>query len=237
MSSSPQSSMSPLIATPAFLTTLTALFPANSTLPNPALWVAGIVFAAHSLPSEVAEVYTHAVNSTTCAEEKKNTTRVFREALFKTGNLYGAPRMINSLLEVRKTMDVVGVPDEAGYRDHDMPVEKLNEAGVKMFNHTYGEGAADTRELLRGVHPDFDYFMMSLIYGPINAFLGVIDAAQTSIAMIAALIAIEAPLQVGWHEAGAIRNGASKEDVEAVKQIAEKCLMRIKEAKGEKMKS
>jgi hypothetical protein len=73
-----------------------------------------------------------------------------------------------------------------------------------------------------------DYFMMSLIYGPVNAFAGILGAAQTSFVMMSALVAIDAPLQTGWHEKGAIRNGASEEDVKAVKRIAEMCVERIR---------
>jgi hypothetical protein len=48
-----------------------------------------------------------------------------------------------------------------------------------------------------------DYFMMSLIYGPVNAFAGILGAAQTSfVMMISALDAIDAPLQTGWHKKG-----------------------------------
>jgi alkylhydroperoxidase/carboxymuconolactone decarboxylase family protein YurZ len=80
-----------------------------------------------------------------------------------------------------------------------------------------------TRVLMRG-----DYFMLSLIYGPVNAFFGILGAAQTSFVMISALVAIDSPLQIGWHEKGAVRNGASDEDMQAVKKIAELCVERIK---------
>jgi hypothetical protein len=103
-------------ATTAFLSTLTALFPTNSTLPNPAAWIAGIVFAAHNLPSETAAAYAYAVNASSCPAEASNASRVFREAVFKAGTMYGTPRMINALLEVRKEMETLGVADEGAYR-------------------------------------------------------------------------------------------------------------------------
>jgi hypothetical protein len=118
---------------------------------------------------------------------------------------------------------------------------------MDMFYRTYGRSAETTRELLKGVHSDFgtpppfpaqersgagllmekDYFLMSLIYGPVNAFAGILEAPQTSFVMISALVAIDAPLQTGWHEKGTIRNGASDEYVKAVKRIAEMCVERI----------
>jgi hypothetical protein len=53
-----------------------------------------------------------------------------------------------------------------------------------------------------------DYFMMSLIYGPVNAFAGIFGAAQTSFVMMSALVAIDAPLQTGWHEK--VRSGMAR---------------------------
>ena len=51
---------------------------------------------------------------------------------------------------------------------------------------------------------------------------------ETSFAMISALIAIDTPRQIGWHLEGAIRNGATKDEVRAVRTIA----MRIATAAG-----
>jgi hypothetical protein len=110
-----------------------------------------------------------------------------------------------------------------------------------MFYCTYGRSAETTRELLKGVHRPFahrtdervwmlmekDYFMMSLIYGPVNAFAGIIEAAQTSFVLISALVAIDALLQTGWHEKGTMRNGAGEGYVKAVQRIAEMCVERI----------
>jgi hypothetical protein len=142
-------------ATPAFMSTLTALFPADSKIPNPAAWIAGIVFAAHNLPKETAAAYSYAVNAGNCPAEASNITRVFREAVFKAGTMYGTPRMINALLAVKAEMKELGVADEGAYRDPNKTIEKLNQEGVDMFYHTYGESADTTRELLKGVHPDF----------------------------------------------------------------------------------
>jgi alkylhydroperoxidase/carboxymuconolactone decarboxylase family protein YurZ len=70
--------------------------------------------------------------------------------------------------------------------------------------------------------------MMTLVYGPIYAFSEILPDVETSFAMIAALIAIEAPLQVRWHVDGALRHGATQEEIDAVREIAESVLARIK---------
>lgn len=58
--------------------------------------------------------------------------------------------------------------------------------------------------------------------------MGATSPVETSYAMIAALIAIDTPRQIEWHLGGAIRNGATREEVRAVRAIA----MRIAKAAG-----
>lgn len=105
------------IAHSSFLSHLASLFPSTSSIPNPYGYVAGIVFAANNAPREVATVYLHAVARAAQAgggqEAETTTSRRFREALFKTTVLYGAPRMINALLEVT---NVSTVPLDGPYR-------------------------------------------------------------------------------------------------------------------------
>jgi hypothetical protein len=78
-----------------------------------------------------------------------------------------------------------------------------------------------------GILTKKDYFMTSVIYGPGNAFAGIPGAAQTILVMMSVLVAIDAPLQTGWHENGAIRNGSSEEYIKAVKRIVEMCVETI----------
>jgi hypothetical protein len=95
-------------ATPVFMRTLTALFPSDSKIPNPAAWIAGIVFAAHNVPKETAAAYSYAVNAGSCPAEASNITRIFHEAVFKAVTMYGTPRMINALLVVKAEMGRIG---------------------------------------------------------------------------------------------------------------------------------
>lgn len=72
------------------------------------------------------------------------------------------------------------------------------------------------------------YYVTSLAYGYGYAFMGATSPMETSFAMIAALIAVDTPRQIGWHLEGAIRNGATREEVRAVRAIA----MQISKAAG-----
>jgi hypothetical protein len=69
--------------------------------------------------------------------------------------MYGNPRRINALLALKAEMAEQGVADEGGYRDPNRTIETRNQEGVDMIYRTYGESADTTRELLKGVRPDF----------------------------------------------------------------------------------
>lgn len=121
--------------------------------------------------------------------------------------------------------------------------------GEELFKEIYGEKAEGVRKMLRGVHPDFgtpptppgagvhanggDYHMNSLVYGPVYAYNGILGGAETSLAMIAALVGVDAALQVSWHTDGALRHGATQEEVDAVLAIAKAVVERIAQGRRE----
>jgi len=65
-----------------------------------------------------------------------------------------------------------------------------------------------------------EIFSTVFAYGYVYSFPGVLSPAETSFAMVAALIATDVPRQIGWHLNGAVRNGASVEEVKAVREIS-----------------
>lgn len=142
-------------ASPEFLEHLAALFPSSSSRANPYHYIAGIVLAANNHFDDAAAVYTHAVSAS--SSTKVDTSRIFREALFKTGVLYGAPRMINTLLAVSAVTpaDVLEADKGVKFRDTDMDVATMTEKGYELFRETYGESSDQTIEMLQRVHPDF----------------------------------------------------------------------------------
>jgi alkylhydroperoxidase/carboxymuconolactone decarboxylase family protein YurZ len=65
-----------------------------------------------------------------------------------------------------------------------------------------------------------EYFSIALAYGYTYAFPEVLSPMETSFVMVAALIASDTPRQIDWHLKGAMRNGASRAQVQAVRQIS-----------------
>ena len=60
---------------------------------------------------------------------------------------------------------------------------------------------------------------MAIGYGFAYNHLDVVDQLQTSYSIVAALIAMDTPKQIGWHLANCKRGGASLEEVKAVKVL------------------
>ncbi|KAK0452750.1 uncharacterized protein EV420DRAFT_1482057 [Desarmillaria tabescens] len=65
-----------------------------------------------------------------------------------------------------------------------------------------------------------EFFSTTFAYGHTYSFFDVVSPAETSFTMVAALIANDTPRQVDWHLRGSVRNGATLDEVKAVRQIA-----------------
>jgi hypothetical protein len=118
--------------------------------------------------------------------------------------------------------------------------QEIDAAGQAYFDSTYGDITADVQPMLRSIYPDLgtctmpiytsapapefdhptEHFTIKLGYGYVYAFLKVTSAKETSFSMISALIPNDTPRQVEWHLTGAVRNGATVEEVRAVREIA-----------------
>ena len=64
------------------------------------------------------------------------------------------------------------------------------------------------------------YFSETIGYGFTYSFNKHLTTVETSFLLVTALIASDTPLQIEWHLAGAKRNGATQEEVQAVRQMA-----------------
>jgi len=64
------------------------------------------------------------------------------------------------------------------------------------------------------------WFSVAIGYGVVYGYTEVVSALETSYTMIASLIASDLPRQIEWHLAGARREGATLEEVQAVRRMA-----------------
>lgn len=78
-----------------------------------------------------------------------------------------------------------------------------------------------------------EFFSTTFAYGYTYSFFNAVSPAETSFTMVAALIANDTPRQVDWHLQGSVRNGATLDEVRAVRQIA----IEVAKASGVKWKN
>ncbi|TDL20136.1 hypothetical protein BD410DRAFT_791217 [Rickenella mellea] len=209
------------IASAQFLSYLKAVYPTRAGRANPWYIVAAVAFSASNRPQAVPIVFQHVLeeynNSTHL--ERISVARKVRDALFKTGLVCGYSRAINALLELHKvTPD--DLKDTEPQRDLDAPVQEYVKRGQACFKTLYGDTAPAVQNLLDSIYPDMGWFSNTIGYGLTYSFAGALTPVETSYALVAALITMDTPLQIGWHLDGAMRAGASFEEVKAVRRIA-----------------
>ncbi|KAN0088297.1 AhpD-like protein [Tylopilus felleus] len=222
------------IATPGFLSSLKHLYPLQPTdsyVQSPWYAVAAITFSASNCPEAVPLVLEYVLRDLDAIDashqDQLTAVRKIRDAVFKSGLICGFPKVINALILLHQATPPA-LQDKETLRNPDPTVDELTQAGKQYFDQTYGETAKTTQDLLSAIYPDLGYFITSFGYGYGYAFMGATSPMETSFAMISALIAIDTPRQIVWHLEGAIRNGATREEVRAVRAIA----MRIAKEAG-----
>ncbi|TFK73729.1 hypothetical protein BDN72DRAFT_790371 [Pluteus cervinus] len=208
------------VATTEFLAQLEALYPepAEGALSAWA-FVAATAFSASNLPEAVPLVFRYAIRNLKTDGERLLVVRKIKDALFKSGLLSGFPKAINALAQLHTVVPET-LRDIVPLRDVSLALDDLETAGQAFFSGTYGETADSVQNFLKEIYPDLERFSTVFGYGYTYSFTEVLSAVETSFTMIAALIASDVPRQISWHLQGALRNGASKEEVRAVRQIA-----------------
>lgn len=122
--------------------------------------------------------------------------------------------------------------------DSEVSVKELAKAGKEYFYSTYGDTAEATQAFLRDIYPDLgetflssefqicplthlpEFFTTTFAYGYAYQFPQILSGVETSFVMLAANVATDVPKQVSWHLQGAIRNGASLDEVRAIRKIS-----------------
>lgn len=152
-------------------------------------------------------------------EDHRLLLRRLKDAVFKAGLSSGYPKTINSLMALNEAAPQ-DLHDTETLRDTTTPIPALEEAGTRFFEKIYGETAEPVQKLLDSVYPDLGWFSKTIGYGLVYGHTSVLTPVETSYVLVASIIAADTPLQINWHLAGARRQGASLEEVKAIRQIA-----------------
>ncbi|KAF8888064.1 AhpD-like protein [Infundibulicybe gibba] len=186
-------------------------------------------------PEAVPLVFQYAVRGLESRDERLLLVRKMKDAVFKSGLLSGYPKAINALIHLNTILpddlrDTTPLrwecpchmlkshlcPTQQSFADHN----DLNRIGQEHASRTYGDTTETVQSLIKETYPDLEYFLATFSYGYTMSFSQVLSAAETSLVTVAALIATDTPRQTEWHLQGAMRNGASRAEVTAVRQIS-----------------
>ncbi|KAF8162828.1 hypothetical protein B0H34DRAFT_794599 [Crassisporium funariophilum] len=222
----------------AFLNNLKSLFPETSgrvlvesggrlvesqVLTNPWFIVAAVAFSTSNRPEAVPRVFEHVMQglkesgSDTSAE--RLVAQKFREALFKSGLISGYPKAINSLKALHEVMPE-SLQDKTIHRDTRASLAECEATGQKLWRHVYGDKADSIQDLLDTIYPDMGWFSKTIGYGLTYGHIDILSPLETSYTLVASLIAGDTPQQIAWHLDGALRGGATLQEVQAVREIS-----------------
>ncbi|KAL0059853.1 hypothetical protein AAF712_013393 [Marasmius tenuissimus] len=186
-----------------FFPELKSLYTATNTCSTTWACIAAVAFSGFNVPEAVPLIFE-------CAQRHENVegkllVRRIREALFKSGLMYGFPKFEKGLFS----------PD---------PTTQLDETkkkGQALFDQLYGEKSPTVSNFLEEIHSDLggDFFMKTIAYGYIYGYTDILSATETSLCIVAGAIVAGTAPQLVDHEAGARRNGASADEIEATKRI------------------
>ncbi|OCH91076.1 hypothetical protein OBBRIDRAFT_753867 [Obba rivulosa] len=224
------------LATSAFLEQLKAAFagPKEPSV-HPVLddlWylVVVVAFSASNEPQAIPVVWKYVLHELDTAREKDLTpeqmhqerlalARKFREALFQSGLMSGMPRAINGLIALNNVM-----PEELRekqiLRDTKKQLTECEQSGRELFSTMFGDQTEAAHSRFDSAYPDLGWWCTTIGLGVLWGGTSVLSHVETSFVIVAALIAVDASVQTGWHLVNAMNVGATREETRAVRQTA-----------------
>lgn len=139
--------------------------------------------------------------------------RAVEEAILQAHLFVGFPDALNALATWREVSDL---PAPAASEED--PAE-WPARGERVCATVYGANYAKLRENVRGLHPDFDGWMVTGGYGRVIGRPG-LDLKTRELCLVALLAVWKVPRQLHSHLRGALNAGARVEEVDAAVEIA-----------------
>ena len=130
----------------------------------------------------------------------------FEEALLQSVLFCGFPRCVTAFETLRDRWP--GSPTEGIA----VPNERWQEEGQRVFDAVYAHRAADVAAMLRALSPAFHDFVIESAYGRVLARPG-LDPRTRELIAVGALAALEQVPQLIAHGRGALRFGASRDEI------------------------
>ncbi|EIE83890.1 hypothetical protein RO3G_08595 [Rhizopus delemar RA 99-880] len=166
------------------------------------------VMASVNHPEDVRDVYDVISNHINQMQGKSQSVKNdlmskivlrMREAALKSHVIIGFPKTINVLQHLA---DVT--PDTIKSL---LPKKPLSRHTEKVIKNMYS------------THPDLAQTALHHLYGPILSDISVLNPKETSLVVVAGLMAENIPLQLKGHRYGAIHNGATEQEIRKVESL------------------
>ncbi|SCU93329.1 LAME_0F03422g1_1 [Lachancea meyersii CBS 8951] len=163
---------------------------------------------------------------------QKLMSQKLREALLKSSALTGIPKSINGLQALklvtpRKLKPITEDIDahsgrlfEGTMRPTDAAPDHTVECGIHHWNQIYSKVSNKVVNNLNSSYPDLWQFVLCNVYGPLLSFDEILDAQETSLVIIAALVPQDLNAQLWGHLKGALNVGCDQETVGAARNLS-----------------
>ncbi|MCJ1374706.1 hypothetical protein MMC20_005938 [Loxospora ochrophaea] len=229
----------PAIATPALLSAIRT----HPQLPRHSWYfIAGVTLSVLNRPDEIPKVFKHAVENgsdrvgdTPKQDEHLEIVRKMREALIKAAPIGGLPRAINALFALKEATppplrdEPLGFsPTARSVEVYDIPSSTILHRGQTFFDKIYGKVSKRVMGQMDRSGTEDLGITARLMYGYILSNTNVLSAVESSYVLLAGLIPQDVNPQLKGHLKGALNNGATVNEVKAVRDI----IVRICEASG-----
>ena len=228
----------PSIITPSLLKSLRT----HPTLPpNTWYFITSTTLSTLNRPDEIPKVFEDALKhssgngSATGQAEHLQIARRTREALVKSAAIIGLPKTINALFALKNATPKHLIDEPMGYSAagrvvdvYTTPSSQIMQRGQKFFDQVYGKVTNRVMGQMDRSGTEDLGLLARLEYGYILSPTGILNAAETSFVVLAALVPQDVNPQLKGHLVGALNNGATREQVGAVRDI----VVKICEASG-----
>ncbi|KAK3081297.1 hypothetical protein LTS18_008236 [Coniosporium uncinatum] len=242
----PPGAMPPMNLPPILTPTLIKRISSQPNLPaNVWYYVAGVTLSSINRPDEIAKVFQHAIEKSVndpsgaapSHTESLQIARRMREALVKSGAIVGLPKSINALFALKSVTpaDLLDEPagDSPTSRASDVyttPSAKILKRGQRFFEQVYGKVSKKVMGQMDNSGTEDLGVTARLMYGYLLSNTDILSPVETSWVLMAGLIPQDVNPQLKGHLRGALNNGATSEQVLAVREI----VIAICEASGMK---
>lgn len=195
-------------------------------------------------PDQIPHIFKNAIEKgvgpseyTPSQSEQLQIARRTREALVKSAAIIGLPKTINALFALKEATPKHLIDEPLGYSPagrtvdvYNTPSSQILQRGQKFFDQVYGKVSKRVMGQMDRSGTEDLGLLARLEYGYILSPTGVLNAAESSFVVLASLIPQDVNPQLKGHLMGAVNNGATPEQVRAVRDI----VIEICEAAGMK---